>query len=89
MAKIAVMGGGGGGQTIAADLTLDGHSVRLFEHPKFAAGLRAVRKKGGITASGSGRDRDFAKLDLVTPTLQTMPADTTSMPIADVTTIAE
>lgn len=66
MAKIAVMGGGGGGQTIAADLTLDGHSVRLFEHPKFAAGLRAVRKKGGITASGSGRDRDFAKLDLVT-----------------------
>lgn len=66
MANVAVMGGGGGGQTIAADLTLDGHSVRLFEHPKFAASLQHVKKKSGITASGSGRDRDFAKIRLVT-----------------------
>ncbi len=66
MAKVAVMGAGGGGQTIAADLTLDGHSVRLFEHPKFAAGLKPVRKQGGIMITGSGRDRDFARIDLVT-----------------------
>ncbi|MFQ5915113.1 MAG: NAD/NADP octopine/nopaline dehydrogenase family protein [Nitrospinota bacterium] len=66
MATVAVMGAGGGGQTIAADLTLAGHSVRLFEHPKFAAGLKPIRKKGGILITGSGRDRDFAKIGLVT-----------------------
>ena len=60
------MGAGGGGQTIAADLTLNGHSVCLFEHPKFAKGLQPVKKRGGITASGSGRDRDFAKIRLIT-----------------------
>ncbi|MBI2882259.1 MAG: NAD/NADP octopine/nopaline dehydrogenase, partial [Candidatus Tectomicrobia bacterium] len=43
MAQVAVLGAGGGGQTIAADLTLEGHSVRLFEHPKFAASLKPVR----------------------------------------------
>jgi opine dehydrogenase len=66
MAKVAVMGAGGGGQTIAADLTLDGHSVHLYEHPKFEASLKSVRKNRGILISGSGRNRDFAKVDLVT-----------------------
>ncbi|MFQ5692648.1 MAG: NAD/NADP octopine/nopaline dehydrogenase family protein [Nitrospinota bacterium] len=66
MAKVAVLGAGGGGQTIAADLTLDGHSVRLYEHPKFAASLRPVRRRGGILITGSGRNRDFARIDLVT-----------------------
>lgn len=66
MAQVAVLGAGGGGQTIAADLTLSGHSVRLFEHPKFAASLKPVRERGGITITGSGREREFVKIGLVT-----------------------
>jgi len=35
---VAVLGGGACGQTFAADLTLAGHEVRLYELPEFASG---------------------------------------------------
>ena len=40
--KVAVMGGGNGSHTIAADLTLKGLSVNMFELERFAAGMRQV-----------------------------------------------
>lgn len=43
MKHIAVLSAGNGGQALAADLTLRGHSVRLFELPEFAANIDAIR----------------------------------------------
>ena len=40
MANIAVLGGGGTGLTMAADLTLRGHSVCLWEAPQYFENLR-------------------------------------------------
>jgi opine dehydrogenase len=47
--KIAILGAGNGGITAAADLTLKGFEVRLFELPRFFDRLATIRKKGGIT----------------------------------------
>lgn len=35
MTKVAVMGSGNGSQAMAADLTMKGHEVRLYEDAKF------------------------------------------------------
>jgi len=40
--KIAVMGGGNGSHTIAADLALKGHTVNMFEMDQFAAQMQKV-----------------------------------------------
>ena len=40
--KVAVMGGGNGSHTIAADLTLKGLTVNMFETAHFAASMRQV-----------------------------------------------
>lgn len=47
MKNIAVLSAGNGGQALAADLTLRGHAVRLYELPRFSANLDAVGKNGG------------------------------------------
>lgn len=52
---IAVLGGGNGGLTMAADLTLAGQDVRLLEHERFADGIRPVLDEGTITLEGVGR----------------------------------
>lgn len=64
MEKIAVLGGGNGGQTLSAHLSLMGHSVSLFEHPDFASNLKPIREKSGIELYGSLQG--FARLDVVT-----------------------
>jgi len=46
--KIAVLGGGHGGFTMAADLSMAGHEVNLYELPEFASNLKPVLEKGGI-----------------------------------------
>lgn len=48
MRKITVMSAGNGGQALAGDLALRGHAVTLYEHPKFAATVAAIRAKGDI-----------------------------------------
>ena len=63
--KVAVMGGGNGAHTIAADLTLKGLTVNLFELEQFADRMQKVFKTHEIEMSGvagSGR----ARLNLVT-----------------------
>ena len=48
MEKVTVIGGGNGGFATAADLTIRGHQVTLFELPQFSSGLSEVIKRGGI-----------------------------------------
>lgn len=46
MKKITVMSAGNGGQALAGDLALRGHSVILYEHPKFAGTIKAIQDRG-------------------------------------------
>lgn len=62
---IAVLGGGNGGFTMAADLTLAGQDVRLLEHPRFAETIEPVLDGGTVTLEGVGRT-GTADLDLAT-----------------------
>ncbi|MDP2858402.1 MAG: NAD/NADP octopine/nopaline dehydrogenase family protein [Bacillota bacterium] len=54
---VAVLGGGNGAQTMAADLTLAGHVVHLYETPKFAANPRfaPVLDSKVVELTGIGR----------------------------------
>lgn len=50
--KTAVMGSGNGSQTMAADLAIHNHDVRLFEFEEFAENLDYVKKTGKIELDG-------------------------------------
>jgi len=63
--KITILGVGNGGMAAAADMTLAGHEVRLFEFPQFEKNLDPIRKIGGINLIGVGRN-GFGKLAMVT-----------------------
>ncbi len=63
--KIAVMGGGNASHAIAADLTLKGLTVNMFEMEKFADSMRTVFETHEIEMSGvAGTGK--ARLNLVT-----------------------
>ena len=63
--KVAVMGGGNASHTIAADLTLKGLTVNMFEMEKFAHAMRTVFETCEIEMSGvAGTGK--ARLNLVT-----------------------
>ena len=62
MKKIAVLGAGGTGHTIAADLALDGHEIRLYEEPRHKDRLQYVLMRGGIGITGAIRN-GFARLN--------------------------
>ena len=50
--KIAVLGAGAGGTTIAFDCAFHGHEVRLFDFPQFPENIEAIDEKKCITAEG-------------------------------------
>lgn len=50
MPEVAILGAGQGGCTLAADLTLKGHKVHLFNRTKERIG--AIERNGGIDISG-------------------------------------
>jgi opine dehydrogenase len=60
-----VLGGGHGARTVAADLALAGHEVRLFERERFHASVAAIFEHGEITVSGKAR-HGTARLALAT-----------------------
>jgi opine dehydrogenase len=63
--KVAVMGGGNASHTIAADLSLKGLTVNLFEMERFAGAMRGVFETQEIEISGvAGAGR--ARLNRVT-----------------------
>lgn len=53
--KIAVLGGGNGAFAAAADLSLAGHQIILYEDEKFKENISELQKKKRITLSGAGR----------------------------------
>lgn len=61
----AVIGAGNGGFCTAADLTLRGYEVRLYESPEFADNIEPVLEKGGIALRGVAGE-GFARPSLVT-----------------------
>jgi len=54
--KIAVLGGGNGARTVAADMTLAGHRVHLFEFEKFHDNVAAIFEGRTVTISGKARE---------------------------------
>lgn len=61
--KIAIMGSGNGGCTAAADMSLMGHEVTLWDFEKFPDQINAIASAGGIKATGDVEG--FAKLSYV------------------------
>lgn len=59
--EFAVLGAGNGGYAMAADLSLAGYLVNLYEHPKFEENAKSIREEGGIELRGVGRT-GFAKI---------------------------
>lgn len=53
MKRITVMGGGGTGIMMAADLSLKGHDVTLFEVKEHAAGIEEIKERGYIEVTGN------------------------------------
>ena len=63
--KIAVLGAGHGGYAMAADLTLAGYEVHLFN--RSPEPIEAIRKRGGIEITGdSVYGEGFAKIKKAT-----------------------
>jgi opine dehydrogenase len=67
--EIAVIGAGNGGKASAADLTLAGHQVNLFEFEIFKENIRDIQEKKGIELTGVGRN-GFAKIKKVTTNIK-------------------
>lgn len=57
--KVAVIGGGNGAVTAAADLTERGFQVSLYELEAYRKNLEVVQKKGGITLKEPGLEERF------------------------------
>jgi opine dehydrogenase len=68
-AKIAVLGSGNAGLTFAADLTLSGFKVSLYDIPRFEKNLMLIKEHGGIEIGGVCRT-GFAKVDRVTSDIE-------------------
>ena len=67
--KVTVIGASNGGKATAADMTLAGHDVTLFEFPQFGENLAEVKEKGGINLVGVGRN-GFARLHAITDDIE-------------------
>lgn len=75
--RFAVLGGGNGAFAFAADLSIAGYSVNLYEELRFAENIKGVQEAGGIEVTGFGPGTQggfpngwprtgFAKLNKVT-----------------------
>jgi len=63
--RVTIIGAGGVGSAAAADLTLAGHEVVLYEMPQFHENIDPVIQSGGIRLS-EGERTDFAKVSKAT-----------------------
>lgn len=66
---VAVLGGGNGGHTLAADLSLAGHEVRLFEMEKFKGNMLSVFETRKIECVGEVLS-GVADISLVTSSIE-------------------
>jgi len=69
MTKVTVIGGGGTGHTLAADLSRRGHLVTLCEEPEYASSLESVKASGGVEISGA-LEPGFVALDTITTDIE-------------------
>ena len=51
--KIAVLGGGNGAHTMAAEMAMKGHTVNLYEMPQFQSGMKKVFETKTIKLQGN------------------------------------
>ena len=66
MSNIAVLGGGHGAHTMAADLSLRGHNVTMYEMPEFARNIKKILSTKEIEIYGDIKNKGIAKLKNVT-----------------------
>jgi opine dehydrogenase len=66
--KVTVCGCGSGGMAMAADLSMLGCQVNLYEHPEFKGNLDPIRESKGISLTGKGCSgkTGLAKLNRIT-----------------------
>lgn len=67
--KIAILGGGNGGITAAADLTQKGFLVNIFESEKFCKDLEYIKKNNEIVIEYKGR-KSVEKVNLITNNIE-------------------
>lgn len=67
--RIAVIGAGHIGSAAAAELTLAGHEVNLYEMPQFKESLTPIVACGGIELLGIGK-KGFAKISKITTEIE-------------------
>lgn len=69
MSQIVVLGGGGTGCYIAAELSLRGYSVSLYEEKCWHhENIDGIRQRGGVEMTGLGAN-GFAQIELITDNL--------------------
>ncbi|MDO4952275.1 MAG: NAD/NADP octopine/nopaline dehydrogenase family protein [Synergistaceae bacterium] len=68
--KIAVLGGGNGGHTMAADFTVKGHTVNFYEMPKFKDKMKKVFETQTIEMTGLFEKPGPVKLNMVTDDIE-------------------
>lgn len=66
MSRVAILGAGNGGCAAAADMSMRGHSVALYDLPDFEHVLTPIRDRGGIEIIDEG----FVEIDTVTSDIQ-------------------
>jgi opine dehydrogenase len=67
--KITIIGGGSTGHAAAADLTLAGFEITLFEESQFRERLKPAQSAGGIHIKGAGR-QGFATINKITDDIE-------------------
>jgi len=67
--NVAVLGAGNGGHAAAADLTMRGFNVNLYESPEFEENIKPIVKNGGVQFSGAAGE-GFARLRKVTTNIK-------------------
>jgi opine dehydrogenase len=77
---VAVIGAGNSGFTMAADLTLAGWNVHLYEMPRFKENITPLFKEGGIHLTGVA-NTGFAKLARITSDIHEAVADASCLMI--------
>lgn len=67
--KVAVLGGGNGGVTAAADLKLKGFETSLYELPRFFNNLSVIKEKGGVLLQDDKGEK-FVQINTVTDNIE-------------------
>ncbi len=67
--KVAVLGGGNGGITAAADLKTKGLETSLYELPKYFSNLNVIKEKGGVMLQDD-KDERFVEIATVTDNVE-------------------